>query len=185
MTEPVSAAEAARHLRIDADDPGYADLDAKITAARQHVEQFLGVSIVQATRIVKLDAFPADREAVPLPNGPVVSLTSISYVDTDGATQAVTGAVVKSTDFDDILVPAYGTDWPTARDQVDAVTITYTAGMMSGSPLTLANENIKAGILLVLGDIWENRESQFVNVAVSVNKTLDRLLHFYRRSLGL
>lgn len=179
MTEPITTAEAKRQLRLDDDDPGVTDVDATVVAARMTVEQYLNASIVTQARTHILDAFP-DWEIV-LPNGPVTSVTSISYVDTDGATQTVASHIRS----EDTITPVFGAVWPDTRAQIGAVTITYVAGMMSGSPETLDEKDIKAAILLVLGDLWENREGQFVGVATSVNPTVERLLHYHRRELGI
>lgn len=142
-TEPLTVAEAARHLRVDADDPGYSDISALITAARQSVEQYLNASIVVQEHTLTLDAFP--QATIALPNGPVLSITSVQYVDTDGATQTLASGKYKLTSYtlEDYLTPAFGESWPTTRDERGAVTVTYQAGMMAGSPLTLSHENIR------------------------------------------
>lgn len=187
MTEPISVAEAARYLRVDADDPDYSDLSARITAARMAVEQFLNASVVRRTRTRRLDAFPADGRIV-LPNGPVASITSIGYVDEDGANQTVASylLVADSERLRDVLTPAYGESWPTTRDQIGAVTITYVAGMMTGdSPSVLAEEDVRNAILLTLSDLWDNRSGAFVGTIHTINPTVERLLMPYRRALGV
>ena len=178
-TEPIAATEAKRHSRIADDDPYVADVESYITAARQHVEQYLNASIVSQTRTHVLDGFPVG--SITLPNGPVTGVTSIAYTDTDG-NAATVAAHVRS--FDTIS-PVYGAAWPTARQQIGAVTITYTAGMMTGSPLVLADKDIRAGILLVFGDLWDNREAQIIGVSTVINPTLERLLFLHRRQLGV
>lgn len=185
MTEPVSLAEAKAHLRISDDDPYVSSLDAYIKAARQAVEKYLSASIVNTTRTYVLDAFPASQ--IVLPHGPVTGITSITYIDTAGATQTLTSAdVIRATyPYKDIVTPLYGASWPSARSQPASVTVTYTAGMMTGSPATLDESDIWMGILLTLGDMWENREGQIVGQSYSVNQTVDNLLHPYRRQLGI
>lgn len=185
-TEPITVAEAARHLGVASDDPGYADLSVVITAARQYVEQFLDASVVVQERVLTLDSFGSGG-AICLPNGPVLSITSVQYVDSDGATQTLSSALYQLTNypFVDYLTPAYGTSWPTTRSVPGAVTITYQAGMMTGSPLTLPYEDIRSAIKLVLGDLWALRETQVLGTIISVSKTAENLLHFYRRGLGV
>lgn len=177
--EPISSAEAKRHSRIEDDDPYIDDIGDYITAARQHVEQYLNASIVSQTRTHVLDAFPAG--AIVLPNGPVTGITSIAYTDTDGNSATVAAHIRRG----DTLTPAYGAAWPSARGQLGAVTVTYTAGLMAGSPLALADKDIRAAILLVFADLWDNREAQIIGVSVAINPTLDRLLHLHRRELGV
>src|SRR3546814_3582103 len=85
----------------------------------------------------------------------------------------------------DVVTPAYGETWPVTRDQIGAVTITYTAGMMTGSPATLAEADITAAIKLVLGDLWDNRSAGLIGTTFAVNPTVDRLLSRPRRDLGI
>ena len=177
--EPLSLAEAKQHLRVEDDDPYLTYLAGYITAARQTVEEYLNASVANQTRIHRLDAFPA--RAITLPNGPVLSVTSIGYVDLNGANQTVAAHLR----LYDTISPAYGAVWPSTRDQAGAVTITYIAGMMAGSPLTLDREDVKSAIKLVLGDIWEVREGSVIGAPIAVNPTVERLLHFHRRTLGV
>lgn len=45
--------------------------------------------------------------------------------------------------------------------------------------------DVKAAILLIIGDLYENREGQFVGVQVAENQTVQNLLHFHRVGLGV
>lgn len=184
MTEPITTAVAKAHLRVEDDDPYISRLSAVITAARQTVEQYLNATIVNRSRSIVLDAFPGGSGTILLPRGPVTAVTEIAYLDTDGASQTVASHRLVNYSVSDVLTPAYGESWPSTRGVLGAVTITYTAGMMTGSPATLGDEDIVSGILLTLGDLWENREGQIVGVTTSINQTLDRILHFHRRGLG-
>lgn len=183
-TEPLTLAEAKEHLRIEDDDPYLTYLAGYITAARQAAEEYINGSIANQPRTYQIDAFPSGQSVViRLPAGPVVSVTSIIYVDADGVSQTLDAADYMLVSH--MLAPAFGTVWPDTRAQLGAVTIAYTAGMMSGSPLTLERADIKAAIRLILGDIWENREGQIVGVPISVNPTVERLLNPHRRDLGV
>lgn len=184
MTEPISTARATTHLRLTSDDPSYADLAANIEAARKWVENYCGISIVNQTRTLTLDAFPAGGD-IYLPNGPVISVTTIAYTDDDGNPATVSAHNLTSYELEDILTPDYDEVWPSSRTERGAVTITYEAGMMAGSPLTLDNEDLTSGILLVLGDLWENREGKVVGTIQSVNATVFNLIQLYRRKLGV
>jgi len=46
------------------------------------------------------------------------------------------------------------------------------------------NPSFRAAVLLVIGDLFENRESGS-GADYSPNKTVERLLHFHRRNLGV
>lgn len=178
VVEPVDEDRAKGHLRVSDDDPYIAELPGCIKAARQHVEKILNASVANQTRVATLDSFPAG--VIKLPDGPVLSVTSISYIDSAGATASVDAWILSK----DRLTPAYGESWPTARDQLGAVTITYEAGMMEGSPLALDDEDIINGIKLVLGDLWDNRAGQFAGTITTPNPTLMRILFPHRRNLG-
>lgn len=44
---------------------------------------------------------------------------------------------------------------------------------------------VKAAMLLMVSDLYENRETQFVGTIVSQNPAFERLLHFYRVGMGI
>jgi hypothetical protein len=45
--------------------------------------------------------------------------------------------------------------------------------------------SVRAAMLLIIGDLFENREAQIVGVSVEDNPTTWRLLHLYRVGLGI
>lgn len=45
--------------------------------------------------------------------------------------------------------------------------------------------SVKAALLLIVGDLYENREAATVGVTRADNPTTERLLHFYRAGLGV
>lgn len=45
--------------------------------------------------------------------------------------------------------------------------------------------SVRAAILLIVGDLYENREGQIVGATIVDNPAVDRLLHFYRIGLGI
>jgi hypothetical protein len=46
-------------------------------------------------------------------------------------------------------------------------------------------EDIQAAILLVLGDMYGNRETQVVGTSIAQSPTMINLVHFYRGKLGM
>lgn len=129
-SEPVSLAEAKAALRLDgtADDSLVGGL---ITAARESAENYTGRAFVTQTWRMVLPSFPCGTDRrIYLPKPPVQSVTSVTYVDSDGVTQALSPA--SYTFVDDghcpYIVEAYGETWPSARAQDDAVTVTFVAG---------------------------------------------------------
>lgn len=45
--------------------------------------------------------------------------------------------------------------------------------------------SVRAAVLLIVGDLHENREGMITGTIVARNPTVDRLLHFYRVGLGV
>lgn len=45
--------------------------------------------------------------------------------------------------------------------------------------------SVRAAILLMVSDLYENRESQFIGASQADNPAFDRLLHFYRVGMGI
>ena len=87
--EPVTLAEAKEQLRLDfADDDGL--LAGKLLAARHWVEGQTKRVLAQTTFDYFIDyKFPTryGTYRIDLPVNPVISVTSVSYVDSNGATQ--------------------------------------------------------------------------------------------------
>src|SRR5690606_10296749 len=90
--EPVTVAQTKRHLRIDNDleDDGISDL---IAAARDHVERYCNARFAEQTVASECDSF---CDCARLPEGPLKSVTSISYVDPAGETQTIDAAVYEA-----------------------------------------------------------------------------------------
>lgn len=172
-TEPVTATEAKNHLRVEVstDDDLIADM---IQAAREYVETHINRAIMPQTVVASADRF---RDNMKLPFGGVTSVTSVKYLDSDSADQTVTSTVYG---LDDYAKPAVvylkdGQDWPTELVERNSVRITYQAGY-AGSPPDVPTR-IKQAILLLVGDMYENREAQIIGVSTTTNETVDRLLY--------
>lgn len=45
--------------------------------------------------------------------------------------------------------------------------------------------SVRAALLLIVGDLYENREGAFVGVSRVDNPTVERMLHFHRVGLGV
>jgi len=53
-----------------------------------------------------------------------------------------------------------------------------------GAPVAVP-ASVRAALLMIIGDLYENREGALVGVSRVDNPTVDRLLHFYRTGLGV
>lgn len=171
-TEPVTLAEAKLHLRVDhsVDDTLISSL---ISAAREECEHLLERAVSGQTLELSIDEFPAD--GIKLPRPPVMSITSVTYVDEDGVTQTMASGdyYLDDAQAPAWLLPAYGLDWPAARAEANAVKVRYVAGYAD------CPELIRAWILLRVGTLYANREADSDKPALP-SPFADRLLDRYR-----
>ncbi len=151
--EPVTLVEAKEQVGVR--DISY--FDAKLTrlipAARGACETRTGRQFVTATYTVKFDRFP---DVIRLPKPPLISVTSVAYVDTSGDAQTLTVTTDYTVDADSVfarIVPAYGTSWPSTRDQPNAVTVTYVTGYGAASAVPY---EANAAILMLVADMFDH-----------------------------
>jgi len=166
------------HCRVDTTDDD-AIIASYIVAARVWAENFTNRGLVTQTWRMKLRDFPKDRDWIEIPRAPLVSVSSVSYVDAAGATQTWgAGNYVVSADAEPgRLSLGYGKDWPSVRDQADAVTLTFVVGYGGQAAVP---EPIKAAIRLQVGDLYANREASVVGDGLMANPAAKALLHPYR-----
>lgn len=154
--EPVTLAEAKLHCRVDGTDDDALFTGVIIPAARESAEHRTGRALVTQKWELSLEAFPAG--AFDLPKPPLQSVESIKYRDTAGNLQTLGPAAytVHTSSLAGKVAPAYGTSWPATRGQLDAVTVSFTAGYGDRSTVPAG---LKSWILLAIGTLYENREA--------------------------
>lgn len=176
--EPVSLVEATAHLYVTHSDDD-ALISAYIAAAREDAERRLGRALISQTWELALEAFPS---AIELPNPPLVSVTSIKYLDTAGVEQTLDPSqyLVDTDSVPGAVVPAYGASWPSIRSQRNAVRVRYVAGY--GADGSFVPASIRQWILLRTGALYENRESAVAGQAIQAapRDFADALLDAYR-----
>jgi uncharacterized phiE125 gp8 family phage protein len=173
--EPITLEEAWAHLRIDAfGSPLESDSDFWLTAigipaARAWAETYAGITIAERTLEWSARGFPANQflmlpvpydaaTTVYLPFGPLRTVESIIYADADNVDQTLDPLeyVVNPYAAPATVKPA--TAWPAAYDKDRSVRVTYTAGYSDDSPATPMPAEVRIGLLLMLGHLFENRE---------------------------
>lgn len=156
--EPVTLAEAKTHLRVDNDDENSL-ITILIQAAMELVEQRTGRSLITQTRVAKLDYFPCG-DTILLPNGPVASVTSITYYDEDEVSQPLDSSLYWVDTSSDIARVVIKESWPSTYSMPNAVTVTYVCGY--GASSSYVPKPLKQAMYLILGHLYENRQQVIV-----------------------
>lgn len=152
---PVTVAQAKAHARIstDADDPYIREL---IDLAVRHVEDETNRALYTQTWARHLDDFPRTGERlIWLDKAPVASVSSITYLDTSGATQTLAASQYRVDTTHGRISEAYDQTWPETRDVIDAVTVTYVAGASNLDEIPAA---LKHAVLMLVAELYNNRD---------------------------
>ena len=107
-----------------------------------------------------------------VPKPPLQSITSITYVDEDGATQTLATSVYSvdaptgPTCARGRIYPKYEQEWPTTRCEPGAVTVTFVAGY--GTTGASVPARLKMGMLYDIGTLYEIREDHIIGQGYTV-----------------
>lgn len=184
VSEPVTLAEAQLHLRLDlfGSPPSHPDdalVQTLISAAREAAENYTGVTIAQASYEVKSDIV---NDQLSLQTYPVTAIASVTYEDGDGATQTVDPSDYSLDNFQRPARLIFTGNVPDRK-----MTVKFTAGYTDGqSPNPFPTPaGVKAAILLMLGNLYENRESVATNQSFERPQSATYLLTPHRINMGL
>jgi len=179
--EPVSMSDIQAHLRVGVDGSENAIIAAFLQAAREAVEGYTERALMPQTWQLRLMDFPDG--AISIPNPPLVSVTSLAITNTAGAAETINGAEYQveaptgPRAWQGAILPAYETEWPDVQpDTLGAVRVTFTAGYANAAAVPAA---LRAAILLITGDMYENREAS-TEKALTANPAVRRLLDPFR-----
>ncbi len=125
--EPVAASVLRDHCSITGTDHDTA-LAAFGQAARRYVELFTQRQLVAAMWQLRLDRYWSGSLWLPYP--PLLAVTSVQYVDTDGNTQTETASVydVDANGLVGRVMLGYSQSWSSPRSHPNAVIVTFRAG---------------------------------------------------------
>lgn len=183
---PISLADAKEYLRVqfDTDDQLITDC---IRAATSYCEEELDLAIMEQQITVKLDAFP--NGPIELPRANLLSVTSVTYIDSNGDSQPFTDFAV-----DDFSIPARvvaNEDWPEAKGVTNAVTVVYQAGYKANETGSAAENPAPGAVIqslkLLITNFYDNRSPVPLGAGVNgseVSLSVTALLQKYRR-LGI
>jgi uncharacterized phiE125 gp8 family phage protein len=170
--EPITLAECKYHLRIDSDDEDLL-LTIYIVAAREYCEEITRRSLTASTTYKQtLDSFPRGNGWIGIDRGPLVSVSSIAYVDTNEVIQTLDPDVyrVDTSCLPGRISPAINGRWPATADLPSSVAITFVAGA-TNIPI-----RAKQAMLLLVGHWYRNREAVGENVGNSIPHGVENLL---------
>lgn len=172
--ELVTMAEARQQARSDPDTDFDAELTRLIAVARNHVERYCGIRIGSQTVVMKCDGF---ADMARLPEAPVISLSSIQYVDVDGAGQTLSAAVyeLRNDELEAAVVLKFNQAWPSIQPG-SRITITAEVGYATAPPA------VHHAMLLLVGYWFSTHEPVNIgNITSDLSHTFDALLANHRR----
>ena len=177
---PVTTAEAKSHLRVDiADDDTL--IASMISAATDYVENYTGRAFVTRTYRADLMNF---YDFIELPMEPIIAISNIKYYNTSSPSVLTTLSSSVYALVNNKIYRNFGSSWESVYPRVDAVQITFTAGYAPTSSPEVAAESvpdaIKASILLIVGDLYEHRETSITGLMYTRTRTVEMLLNPYR-----
>ena len=174
-SEPVTLADAKRHLRVDgSDDDTY--ITTLIEVARRAAEDRMERTLITTTWKLTLDQF---QESIILPMPRIQAISSVIYNNRSNQQVALSAAdwFLDSDSEPGWLVPAINKSWPLTLG-INAVAITYTAGY--GATATTVPAPVKQWILLAIGDLYDQFRSLSGEKPVVPQNFADSLLDPYR-----
>lgn len=138
-------------------------LNMLIASARQYAEAILQRYLITQTIDYYADCFETWEIKLP----PLQSVTAITYVDTDGATQTIDASdyLVDAVSVPARITPAYGETWPIPRTQNNAIKIRFVAGYGAASDVP---QCIKNWMLLRIKQMYD--QQGMVNVGNIVSE---------------
>jgi uncharacterized phiE125 gp8 family phage protein len=162
--EAVSLAIAKASQKIDIDDEDIL-LGTFLRAAIGHVEARSGKLLTQKIVSQIVNRFPANKGPIRLDYGPVTEMLEVLYDDSSGTEQELV-------DFrlvggkENLLLPDFSVDWPTAAVGQGAVRLSYIAGY---GPTDRERSELIQAALLLFGHFNANREAVAAITGKSTN----------------
>lgn len=183
----VTLDEAKDHLHLTQDRED-AQIRRFISAATAHIdgyESWLGRSIGLQTLEARFDG-SCHSDGLWLPCPPVVEVISVKFFNSDRVEQTVNPSDYEL--IDRTIYPISGAaPWAYARSARETIRVRYRAGYVAdpeADPLVgAAPDDIKAAILLMVGDLHANRDTVVFGASaaeIPMSLTVERLLSKYR-----
>jgi len=161
--EPLALLETKIHLRLAVDEASATAynkednlLNALIKTAREKVEQYTGRALITQTKKMYLDRWPNGKE-IKLPYSPLQSVTSVKYRLSNTETYAAfTDYEVDIVSVPGRIVLSPDASWPYGElHPLNPIEIIFVCGY--GAAATAVPSAIKSAMLLMVSDLYENR----------------------------
>lgn len=150
----VEVEEARVYLRIPHHDDD-AELERLIGLATEIAQEYCGQQFITATRAQRFDAF---SDTMRLAYPPLLTVPTVQYVDTSGATQTLSSSAytVNTREKPGRIDLNPGYTWPAVREQNAAVIVTYTCGY--GATPDLVPQRVRQAILMIVKAAYDEGE---------------------------
>lgn len=159
----ITTEEAKAHLRLDHNEDD-ALVTSLIASAFRHIENRTGQVFDKRDGLVMIaDRLPKGSGGLELQWTPVRSVTEVAYLDPAGAQVLMpeSSIYVEKRGVYPVIYPAIDTSWPDHRPQRGSVQITVNAGYEA------LPADVRAAALLIIGHLYENRESVIIGTISS------------------
>tara|TARA_Y100000361_G_scaffold145527_1_gene154816 strand:+ start:630 stop:1217 length:588 start_codon:yes stop_codon:yes gene_type:complete len=130
----VTLQEVKDHLRISGNSQDD-ELTLLIEASTEKLERDINRGLLQANWQQAMFDFPCDGEQIDLMMGSAISVSSITYVDSDGVTQTLDSSLYTFSRGRECVFNNSDGTWPEVNNQTkgDKVFINFTCGVMDES----------------------------------------------------
>lgn len=161
--------EAKTHLRIlHSDDDTY--ITSLIKVAQMTAEYYCNTDFTGSTWIFKCDLWEQTKQ---LPYSEIRTISSIEYYDNDGTLQTLNSSkyYLDTSIYPNRIALKDNESYPDLRDGIGNISVNFTTQNISNS------EVAKQAVLIMLTDMYENRQSVIVGrIASTIPRTAQYLL---------
>jgi uncharacterized phiE125 gp8 family phage protein len=173
---PVTLAEAKAFLRVQTTDEDLL-ITSLVRAARQAIEDYTFAVCRERAETLLFDGF---GKRLVIEAAPLVAVTSVTYLDTEGDLQTLAPADYRVTELHGVpvIVPAPGAHWPaTLNGAPDAVRVAVMAGWPDNAAV---DETVRHAALLLVSNAYDDRSGPMV-----MSDAVKQLLGRYRLRVAL
>lgn len=184
MANPVTLAEVQQHLRLGTLDAAeQAEIELMISTATELAESFCNRPWTSGSQTIHFDSFPSSETGFFAVHGDIQSITTLHYYSTEHVQAPFIHFRFINLGGKSKIYPAFGYQWPTNGSGLPgSVEITYVGGDEASVP-----SSVKSAILLMVGDLYENRENTVIDSGISTVKmsmTAEKLLTPYKTRIA-